>query len=294
MLKKFKLTIISLITSFTILFPISTYITINVLQNNPNKIKAVNNKKENYIISKKQDITVLLILEKNKENVKYRKRRNINEEELLYNIEKNIYLEEDPIEEKYLILKISPHDNKICLTNIPTEIKTVAQTNEGIPIIEGTLKEIRRSSGVNFLKNSIENLTKIEIDKIIKMDENAIDSILNCLGGVKILSKNKSSFEILDSKKFIDILYKDPKFAFSLLKNNFNNKTNINSFFATLSNVSYTDISIYDFQCRTKGFEKLIEERKPNLIYLDIKTKRIENQDTLTQKSLKEIEKTYK
>ena len=293
MIKKFKLTLISLITSFTILFPISTYITINVLQNNPNKIKAVNNK-EKYIISKKQDITVLLILEKNKENIKPQKKRKINEEEILYNIEKNIYLEEDPKEEKYLILTISPHDNKICLTNIPTTIKTVAQTNEGTPIVEGTLKEIRRTSGANFLKSSIENLTKIEIDKIIKMDENAIDSVLNNLGGVKILSKNENNFEILDSKKFLDILYKNPKFAFSLLKNNFTNKTNINSFFATLSNVSSTDISIYDFQCRTKGFEKLMEERKPNLIYIDVKTKKIENQDTLTQESLKEIEKAYK
>lgn len=293
MLKKFKLTLISLITSFTILFPISTYITINVLQNNPNKIKAVN-KKEEYIISKKQDITVLLILEKNKENVKPKKKHNINKEEILYNIEKNIYSEEDPVEEKYLILTISPHDNKICLTNIPTAIKTVAQTNEGTPIIEGTLKEIRRYSGVNFLKSSIENLTKIDIDKIIKLDENAIDSVLNNLGGVKILSKNKNNFEILDSKEFTDILYKNPKFAFSLLKNNFNNKTNINSFFATLSNVSYTDISIYDFQCRTKGFEKLMEERKSNLIYIDVKTKKVENQDTITQECLKKIEKAHK
>ena len=293
MLKKFKLTLISLITSFTILFPISTYITINVLQNNPNKIKAVN-KKEEYIISKKQDITVLLILEKNKENVKPKKKHNINKEEILYNIEKNIYSEEDPVEEKYLILTISPHDNKICLTNIPTAIKTVAQTNEGTPIIEGTLKEIRRYSGVNFLKSSIENLTKIDIDKIIKLDENAIDSVLNNLGGVKILSKNKNNFEILDSKEFTDILYKNPKFAFSLLKNNFNNKTNINSFFATLSNVSYTDISIYDFQCRTKGFEKLMEERKSNLIYIDVKPKKVENQDTITQECLKKIEKAHK
>ena len=293
MLKKFKLTLISLITSFRILFPISTYITINVLQNNPNKIKAVN-KKEEYIISKKQDITVLLILEKNKENVKPKKKHNINKEEILYNIEKNIYSEEDPVEEKYLILTISPHDNKICLTNIPTAIKTVAQTNEGTPIIEGTLKEIRRYSGVNFLKSSIENLTKIDIDKIIKLDENAIDSVLNNLGGVKILSKNKNNFEILDSKEFTDILYKNPKFAFSLLKNNFNNKTNINSFFATLSNVSYTDISIYDFQCRTKGFEKLMEERKSNLIYIDVKTKKVENQDTITQECLKKIEKAHK
>lgn len=293
MLKKFKLTLISLITSFTILFPISTYITINVLQNNPNKIKAIN-KKEEYIISKKQDITILLILEKNKENVTSRRKPNINREEILYNIEKNIYPEEDPVEEKYLILTISPHDNKICLTNIPTAIKTVAQTNEGTPIIEGTLKEIRRYSGVNFLKSSIENLIKIDIDKIIKLDENAIDSVLNNLGGVKILSKNKNNFEILDSKEFTDILYKNPKFAFSLLKNNFNNKTNINSFFATLSNVSYTDISIYDFQCRTKGFEKLMEERKSNLIYIDVKTKKVENQDTITQECLKKIEKAHK
>ena len=289
MLTKFKIALISLIISFTILFPLSTYITINILKNNPNKIKEVNNSKENYIISKKQDITVLLILERNKKNIKLRKNENI-----LYNIEKNIYPDEDFLEEKYLILKISAHDNKICLTNIPTTIKTITQTNDGTPIAEGTLQEIKKSSGVNFLKNSIENLTKIEIDKIIKMDENAIDSILNNLGKIKIFSNNKKEFKILNSEQFNEILYKDPKLAISLLKNNFTNKTNINSFFATLCNVSYTDISIDDLQCRIKGFEKLIEERKPNLIYVEIKAEKIENQNKLTEDCLEELEKAYK
>ena len=263
MLKNLKLTLISLIASFTFLFPVSTFLIVHILRNNPNQIKAKDqNLKQQYIISKKQDITILLIISSEKE--------------------------------KYLIIKISPHDNIILMTDIPNNFRTIAQTNEGTPILEDTLKEIHKICGINFLKNSIESLTQINIDKILKIDQNAVDTILKTIGEVKILSKDKQTYNILKTKKFYQILNEEPKNAFYLLKNNFNKKTNLDRFFATLSNSCTHDITINDFQSRKKGFEKMIEEKNTKIIDLKIKTEKNNLKDKITESSIKELKKMYK
>lgn len=289
MKKNLKLTLISLIVSFTILFPINTFLMIHLLNSNPNKIKPQNqNLKQKYDISKNQDIVILLSISSENENFKQDSNNHISCFKEINPYKKN------KTTEKYFIVKISPHDNLILITNIPNNLVTTAKTNEGSPILEDTLEEIHKTCGINFLKNSIENLTQIEIDKTLKIDQNAIEGILKTIGEVKILSKDKQIYSILETKKFYEILNNNPKNAFYLLKNNFNEKTNLDMFFATLSNLCTTDISIYDFQSRKKGFEKMIQEKATKVVDLKIKTEKDDQNYKITKESLKELVKMYK
>lgn len=291
MFQNFKLTLISIVISFTILLPISTCLTIHFLKNNPHKIKIENKDSQQYIISKKQDITMLLIIsskeKKTKTKTKNKPYANSLENINTKNIEKNNEIE------KYIIIKISPHDDMISITDIPKNILTIAQTNEGTPLLKGTLEEIYETYGMNFLKNSIENLTHINIGKILKIDKTAIEYIINILGGIKVLSKNKEIYNIIEINKFLEILDKNPKQALQLLKYNFNEKTNLDSFFINLSNMSTTDISIHDFQCRKKGFEKMIKNKTTKIINTNIKTEKNDNIDKTSENSIKELKKIY-
>ena len=138
----------------------------------------------------------------------------------------------------------------------------------------------------------------IDIDKIIKLDYNAISTIINQLGGIKIplksIKDDKKNYKILTNEEHNKILNKDPIKLLLLLKNNFNKKTNLSSLFATISNLSSTDISIYDFESRKKGFENMIKENKTNINIVNIKTKYENNRNKLTDECITECEKMFK
>lgn len=289
MKQKFKITLCSLLVTLTLLFPICVFSRINILKNNINNAYTLNSKsKIKYNIPKKQDITILFILEPNiDENY------NTSNEE---NNKKNLYPNNSTkgTEEKYVILKISAHDNYITLADFPKNFKTIAQTNEGFPLEEGTLEKIYKKYGSYQLKNTIESNMKIEIDKIIKLDYNSINTIINQLGGIKILMKNTKKNKILTTKEQQKIIEKDPIKFFLLLKNNFNNKTNLSSLFASISNLSSTDISIYDFESRKKGFENMIKERNNKINIIKIETKYEDKRNKLTEKCINECENKFK
>lgn len=289
--KKIKITISSMFVTLILLFPICVFSRINILKNSLKNAYSLNSKsKIKFNIPKQQDITTLVIIQPIPEN-------NMDNEE---NNKKNPHPTEKNkgTEEKYIILKISAHDNYITLANFPKNFKTVAQTNEGFPIKEGTLEKIHKKCGTYCLKNAIENNMNIEIDKIIKLDYNAISTIINQLGGIKILLKNtkdyKKNYKILTNEEHKKILNKDPIKLFLLLKNNLNKKTNLSRLFATISNLSSTDISIYDFESRKKGFENMINENKTNINIVNIKTKYENNRNKLTDECITECEKMFK
>ena len=290
MLQSFKIIILSLITSFTILFPISSYIAINLLENNPDKIKTENKNPElKYAITKKQDITILLIISDDK--------MNLDEDNVLKQKDNNnnYYMsEKKDVREKFLVLKISPYDHKICLTDIPKDLTSVCQTNEGTPIFNGNLEEIYNFGGANFLKNTIENLTRIEINNIIKINKNAIDTITSTLGGIKSYPKNKTYYKIVSNEEFYKKLKENPKDAITQLKNNFNTKTNLSNFFSNLSNLSYTDITLYDFKNRKKAFEEMLEKQRVNFMYINIETQEKNKIKKISEETLQKIKETFK
>ena len=297
MKQKIKITLYSLIITLSLLLPICAISRENILKNSNNNIYTSNSKsKIKYNIPKKQDLTILFILEQNNEEIY----NNINNTNNLENNIKNSYPNNKikGTEEKYIIFKISAHDNYITLANFPKNFKTIAQTNEGFPLEEETLDKIYKKYGSYQLKNTIENNMKIEIDKIIKIDYNSISSVINQLGGIKIAmndKKNKKNYyKIITTEEQQKILKKDPIKIFLLLKNNFNNKTNLSNFFATISNLSSTDITIYDFESRKKGFEKMIKENdsKINIVNIEIINKN--NRNKLTDKCITECEKMFK
>ena len=289
--KKIKITISSMFVTLILLFPICVFSRINILKNNLKNTYSLNSKsKIKFNIPKQQDITTLVIIQPIIENIVDSEEDN---KKNLHPIEKN-----KGTEEKYIILKISAHDDYITLANFPKNFKTIAQTNEGFPIEEGTVEKIHEKCGAYYLKKAIEDNMNIDIDKIIKLDYNAISTIINQLGGIKIPLKNikddKENYKILTNEEHNKILNKDPIKLLLLLKNNFNKKTNLSSLFATISNLSSTDISIYDFESRKKGFENMIKENKTNINIVNIKTKYENNRNKLTDECVTECEKMFK
>lgn len=290
MKQKIKITLTSLLITITLLFPICVFSKINILKNSFNNSRSL--PKIKYNIPKEQDICVLLILQPNNE-----------ENHNTYNTEnnkKNLYPSNKTkgTEEKYIIFKISAHDNYITLANFPKDFKTITQTNEGFPLEEGTLENIHKECGSNYLKTTIENNLNIEIDKIIKLDYNSIFTITNQLGGIKIPMKNtknkKIYYKILTTEEQQKIMNKDPIKFILLLKKIFNEKTNLSSLFATISNLSNTDISIYDFESRKKGFEKMIKEKNNKTNVIEIKIEKEGNRDKIIEKSKRECEEKFK
>ncbi len=290
MLQNFKIFIISLISTFTILFPISIFTTNNLLKNNPNKINLIH--KTKYIIPKEQDITVLLIISKNLNNDKDIENQILNDKKKL----RLMHNHKNSAEQKYIIMKISAHDKTITLAEIPSNFKTIAQTQEGIPMKEGTLEEIQYSNGINVLKNTIENTLGIDINNTIKLDYSAISGIVNNLGGIKIKnknSKNKDEYLTIETKDYVKILKNSPTKAIPLLKNSLDKKTKLNDLFALLSSLSYTDLTIHDLENRKKGFEQMVEEKDTKLKIVNIEIEKINDKNKLTEKSKTECKKTF-
>ena len=250
MKQNFKLALLSLIISFTLLFPLSIFLTFKIVKSNSNKKKISQvNSKIKYNIPKSQDITVLILITPSFSEIKEKDKKS-------------------NAKDKYIVLKISAHSNKITILEISKKLKTVVQTNEGFPIAEGTLENIYKTTGIYYLKKAIEQKIKMDINNTIRIDYNSIYGIINQIGGIKV-TKNKET-KILKYEKFINILEKDPINAILLMKNSFNNKTNLSNIFASLSNLSLTDITINEFENRKKGFEKLIKEKN-----CEVKTEKI-------------------
>ncbi len=283
MKQNIKTTLLSLVITFTILFPITSFTTIKILENNPNKIK--NNmiiNKTKYNIPKEQELTILLVVLPTFE---------IQNKKNPYPNNKN----SKGTEEKYFVIKISAHKNRIILLNIPKNFKTIAQSNDGTPMIKGTLEKIYNSNGITQLKNSIENILSIEIDKTIRVDYNAISGIINHIGGIKIIEnkKNEKKYKTISNENFIKILNKTPINALLLLKENLNKKNNLDNLFISLSNLAYSDITVYDFESKKTGFEKMIESKNTKLILPNLKIKTVDNRNKLTKQSEEEIKKLF-
>lgn len=268
MKQSFKLALISLIISFTLLFPLSIFLTFKIVKSESKKNKTTQVNKIKYNIPKSQDITLLILItpsfkeEKNLENFKFLKDKN--------NSHSAKSTQQNNLKDKYIVLKISAHSNKITILEISKKIKTIVQTNEGFPIAEGTLENIYQTAGMYYLKKAIEQKTKMDINNTLRMDYNSIYGFINQIGGIKITKDKKT--KILKYEKFIKILEKNPTKAISLIKNSLNNKTNLTNVFVSLSNLSLTDITINEFESRKEGIKKLITEKNCKLETREIKS----------------------
>lgn len=223
MTNKTKITLITLIISFTITFPVSTIATLKIMKSTPQKsnVKQLNK----YTIPKTQDITILITICEN-----FSKTAEI-----------------------YIIIKFSAHDNEITIGELPKKLKLKHEKSNQ------EIEKIYEFGGINLIKQTLENHLNIEINNTIKLDHNAIDGITNELGGFKLQQNNEQ--KIIHGKTLYNYFYQSPIKALLQLKNNFNKQTNLNKFFITLTNLSQTDISVYDFEIRKNGFKNLIRNK---------------------------------
>lgn len=232
MKNKTKTTLITLVTSFTIIFPLSTFTTLKIMKNMLQKNNTKLSNENKYVIPKNQDITILLTI-----------------------------CESFPqTAEIYILLKLSAHDDQIIIGELPKKLKLKHKEKYE------ELEKLYEFGGINLAKQTLENQLNIEINNTIKLDHNAINGIMNELGGFKIQQNNIQ--KIIYGKTFYNYLYENPIKTLVQLKNNFNKKTNLNKFFVTLSNLSQTDISIYDFEIRKNGLKKLINSKDIKLTLL--------------------------
>lgn len=174
------------------------------------------------------------------------------------------------IAEVFVLFKISAHDNLISLISIPTNLK-IAFNGRVL-----NLNDCFTKYDIDYVKKAFENFFDISIDRTIQADDTAVKGAINCLGGIKIDKNEKLNFnydfpvvgdkKIIGGDSFCEILKQNPAEAFKLLKFEFFNKYNLKRFYAYFSNMFKSNISIYDFEIRQRGFEKLIIKKNAILL----------------------------
>ncbi|MDE5600024.1 MAG: LCP family protein, partial [Oscillospiraceae bacterium] len=146
-----KIAFVSFFISFVVLFPTSVFVAINFIDLSHDNAKQAEAKPE-FIISKEQDMNMLLtVCRKNPEPA-----------------------------DVYIIIKISAHDKLISIANLPSDTTTMVNTKQG------SLKELFDWGGIDYVKLAVENLMDITIDRTVKADNYAIESIVDKLGGIEM------------------------------------------------------------------------------------------------------------
>lgn len=265
MRENFKITFLSLIISFTTMLPISAFTAIKLMKSkqsptNQNKKKSDFEYSDfEYIIPKKEDLNLLIsVTDKFPNPAKV-----------------------------YILTKISAHDNSINIANIPKNLEaTVNKT-------KGTIEKLHYIGGIDYAKQAIENVTKTEIDRTIELDSNSVSGICESLGGIKVEDGKKAEkkFTILSGEEFYKKIIKSPIESITAIKNCLDINTNLSNLYITIANLGKTDISIYDFEKRKKGFEKLIEKKDATIKILKLIEKK---KNALPEEKKKEYQEMFK
>ena len=120
----------------------------------------------------------------------------------------------------YVLLKISACDNAVCMVNIPKNISTM------VDVKRGNLQELFDWGGINCVKEAIENITDIEIDRTIQLDNDGVREIIQYMYELNVNNSltDEKRFEakFLDGDYFCDFLRKDSVNSIVSLKNYFN------------------------------------------------------------------------
>lgn len=192
----------------------------------------------------------------------------------------------------YILLKISACDNQVCIANIPKNIVTVVDTKRG------NLQELFDWGGINCVKEAIENIADVEIDRTIQLDDDGVNEIIQYLKKNSIDNNlnyedfSEEQLTILDH--FCELLRKDPVNSMVFLNNYFNFNLDLSEFFDELSSVGDISISNYDFEIREMGFKQMIFNSNCELILPSVEFEKVYEYDRLTYESKIEFSEVFK
>lgn len=192
----------------------------------------------------------------------------------------------------YILLKISACGNVICMANIPKTTYTM------VDFKRGNLEELFDWGGINFVKDAIENITDIEIDRTIQLDNDGLRKL------IWYIQKNNIDNDLTDEKAddaqfsnldyFCELLRKDPVNSIVSLNNYFNSNLDLSDFFDELSSAGNTSISNYDFEIRKMGFQQMICNSNCELILPSVEFENIHGYDRLTDESKIKLSEIFK
>lgn len=192
----------------------------------------------------------------------------------------------------YLLLKISACDNVICAANFPKTLVTIVDTKRG------NLQELFDWGGVDFVKTAIENITDVEIDSTIQLDNSGLNQIIWFLrqNNSSNYFKNEklSEANFVDQNCFCESLRQDPINDIFSLKNYINVNTDLSDLFFEVSSVANMSMSNYDFEIRKMGFKQMLFNSNCELIIPELHFENVYGHDRLTDDSKLNVYKIFK
>lgn len=192
----------------------------------------------------------------------------------------------------YILLKISACDNQVCIANIPKNIVTIVDTKRG------NLQELFDWGGINCVKEAIENIADVEIDRTIQLDDDGVNEIMQYLkknnidNNLNYQDFSEAQFRTLDH--FCELLRKDPVNTIIFLNNYFNSNLDLSDFFDELCRVANISISNYDFESRKMGFKQMILNSNCDLVLPKLQFENLYGYDRLTYESKIEFSEVFK
>lgn len=268
---RLKTAMVSFVLSFVVFFPIGVFLAISLIESFESEVHPAGQFR--FLIPKEFDLNFMFV------NSNLVDGRNF--------------------VDAIVLAKISAHDNSVSLASVPTNIKTIVENKLS------SLQEFFEYGGIFFLKNILENLLQIKIDRVVQAGDGAIQGAINCLGGLKLSNDEAARFDYLDlpvvgqnhiigGKRFCSILKQDPIKAFILLKFGFFKPNNLSKFFAYFANMVSSNISAYDFELRKRGFEEMIAKGCVKVSLPLVEFEKFKGRDRLTSQSLQNCEEAFK
>ncbi len=183
----------------------------------------------------------------------------------------------------YILLKISACDNVVGIANIPKTTYTM------VDFKRGNLQELFDWGGINCVKEAIENITNIEIDRTLQLDNDELKEI------IQYLQKNNIDNDLTDEKfseaKFVygdyfcELLRKDPVNSMVSLKKYFNPNLDLSDFFDKMDSICNMSVSKYDFEIRKMGFQQMVFNSNCGVVLPSVEFENIHGYDRLTDES---------
>ncbi len=268
---RLKTAMVSFVLSFVVLFPIGVFLAINLIESFESEVHPAGQFR--FLIPKEFDLNFMFV------NSNLVDGRNL--------------------VDAIVVVKISAHNNSISLASVPANTKTIVENKLS------SLQEFFEYGGIVFLKNILENLLQIKIDRFVQASDEAIQGAINCLGGLKLSNDEATRFDYLDlpvvgqkrvigGERFCNILKQDPIKAFVLLKFDFFKTNNLSKFFAYFANMVSSNISAYDFELRKRGFEEMVVKGCAKVLLPAVEFEKFKGRDRLTSQSRQNCEEAFK
>lgn len=264
---KIRLSFLSFLITFALLFPISALVFSQFAQPAEKTVEAADAQLI-YQIPKEQDLVALLT----------ESDRMGNDAEL------------------FLLLRISAHDNMVSVCNLPKDTVTVVGSKTG------TLSELFAWGGTDAARKAAENLTFLSIDKTIHLDDQGIAEMIDELGGLEMTletSVDSSGIHLdpgrqfLDGARFCAVFKQDPEQAIQALAGCFNEKTDLEGLFSVVAQQAQTNITAYDLTLRKDGWQQMMRRHNAQYVAVQAEFEQTNGRHRMTEQSKEECQKAF-